>query len=74
MSWQSEEAVSMDNKAAFRGSSYYKSLKQELQHEYRRVSHALDNYGVDMSTELEAALQRLREATGAVLEEMRQSV
>ena len=64
----------MDNQIAFRKSSYYTSLKQEIQHEYRLVSHALDNYGVDMSRGLETALQRLRTATEAVLEEMRQSV
>ncbi len=57
----------MDHKEAFRNSSYYQQLRQEISHNYRAVGHALDNYGVDMENELREALERLQRATEEVL-------
>lgn len=54
----------------FTGSSYYKGLHDDIAHDFRRIGHALDNYGVDMSKELRAALEGLQEATEAVLKQM----
>ena len=51
-------------------SSYYKGLHDDISHDYRRIGHALDNYGVDMSKELKAALEGLQEAARAVLKQM----
>lgn len=51
-------------------SSYYKGLHDDIAHDYRRIAHALDNYGVDMSKELREALEGLQEATKAVLKQM----
>lgn len=53
------------------GSPYYKSLQNEIQSEYRRIGHALDNYGVDMPKELREALEGLYEAYRAVIDTMR---
>lgn len=58
----------MDHKEAFKNSSYYNQLRQEISHNYRAVGHALDNYGVDMSKELKEALERLKRASEEVLE------
>ena len=58
----------MDHKEAFKNSSYYKQLMQEISHNYRAVGHALDNYGVDMSKELKEALEMLKRASEEVLE------
>lgn len=58
----------MENK--FIESSYYKSLQNDIQSEYRRIGHALDNYGVDMSKELREALEGLYEAHRAVIDAM----
>ena len=57
----------MDHKEAFKNSSYYNQLRQEIIHNYRAVGHALDNYGVDMSKELKEALDRLQRASENVL-------
>lgn len=51
-------------------SSYYKGLYDDIAHDYRRIAHALDNYGVDMSKELREALEGLQEAHRAVLKQM----
>lgn len=51
-------------------SSYYKGLYDDIAHDYRRIAHALDNYGVDMSKELREALEGLQEATKAALKQM----
>lgn len=51
-------------------SSYYKGLHDDIAHDYRRIVHALDNYGVDMSKELREALEDLQEATKAALKQM----
>lgn len=59
-----------DNQKAFIKSSYYQTLKREISHGYRKINHALDNYGVDMSSELEGALQRLNKSTEEVLKEL----
>lgn len=59
-----------DTKTAFLNSSYYQTLKNDVAHGYRKINHALDNYGVDMSKELEEALQRLSKATEEVLKEL----
>lgn len=55
---------------SFIDSSYYKNLHDDVAHGYRRIGHALDNYGVDMSKELRAALEGLQEATEVVLKQM----
>ena len=57
----------MDNKIAFKNSSYYQQLRQEISHNYRAVGHALDNYGVDMDKKLKEALERLQRATEEVM-------
>ena len=59
-----------DNHKAFIDSSYYQSLKNEIAHGYRKINHVLDNYGVDMSKELEEALQQLSKATEEVIKEL----
>lgn len=51
-------------------SSYYKGLHDDIAHDYRRITHALDNYGVDMSKELREALEGLQEAHREVLKQM----
>ena len=43
-------------------------LRLDLIHTSRRVSHALDNYGVDMEKDLKEALERLQKATEEVLQ------
>lgn len=58
----------MDNR--FIESSYYKSLHNDIAHEYRQIGHAIDNYGVDMPKELREALEGLYEAHRAVLDIM----
>ncbi|MDO4326397.1 MAG: hypothetical protein Q4E24_10260 [bacterium] len=55
---------------AFINSSYYKGLHDDIAHDYRRIGHALDNYGVDMSKGLREALEGLQRATEAVLKQM----
>lgn len=55
---------------AFINSSYYKRLHDDIAHDYRRIGHALDNYGINMSKELRAALEGLQRATEAVLKQM----
>lgn len=51
-------------------SSYYKGLYDDIAHDYRRIAHALDNYGVDMSKELREALEGIQEVHRAVLKQM----
>lgn len=51
-------------------SSYYKGLYDDIAHNYRRIAHALDNYGVDMSKELREALEGIQKAHRAVLKQM----
>lgn len=51
-------------------SSYYQGLHNDIAHSYRQAGHALDNYGVDMSTELKKALEELYTAHRVVLEVM----
>lgn len=63
-----EEADSVDHKQEFTNSSYYRQLRQEIHHSHRIISHALDNYGADMEDEFREELERLRKATGDVLE------
>lgn len=63
---KSKEMV--DHKTAFINSSYYEMLRREVSRGYRIVNHALDNYGMDMSKELEEALQRLSKAIEEVLQ------
>ena len=58
----------MDHKQKFINSSYYRQLRQEIQYSHRITSHALDNYGMDMEKELKEAIERLRKATGDVLQ------
>ncbi len=55
---------------AFINSSYYKNLQDDIAHDCRRVGHALDNYGVDMSKGLREALEGLQRATEAALKAM----
>ena len=55
---------------AFTESGAYRSLYTEVAHGERVAHHALDNYGMDMSTELKEALQALEKAYRAVLERM----
>lgn len=55
---------------AFIESAYYKGLYDDIAHDYRRIRHSLDNYGLDMSKELREALEGLQEATEAVLKQM----
>lgn len=66
-----EEADSMDHRQKFINSSYYRQLRQEIHHSYRVISHALDNYGADMGSELREALERARKTTGDLLECMK---
>lgn len=68
-----EEADSMDHRQKFINSSYYRQLRQEIHHNYRIISHALDNYGADMEKELREELERLRKVAGDVLELMEYS-
>ena len=43
----------------FMNSSYFDVLQKDILQQYRKIGHALDNYGVDMSCELKEALEEL---------------
>lgn len=51
-------------------SSYYRKLRLEMISGQRMVNHALDNYRVSMSKELEEALQELYKAYDIVRKQM----
>lgn len=51
----------------FKDNSTCKALTGDLQYVYRRINHALDNYGMDMDKDLREALEELYKATEEVL-------
>lgn len=51
-------------------SSYFQSMRLEILSGYRKIGHAIDNYGYDMSKGLIEALQRLQSALEAVDKQM----
>ena len=43
----------------FKETSTCEMLRKDLQYIYRRINHALDNYGMDMNDEQRESLRRL---------------
>lgn len=59
-----------DNRKWFINSSNYQTLYTDIIHGERIVHHALDNWGMDMSKELEGALKLLVKASQDVRKQM----
>lgn len=59
-----------DNRKGFINSSNYQTLYTDIAHGERVIHHALDNWGMDMSKELEEALKRLEKASQDVRKQM----
>ncbi len=57
-------------KEKFISSSYFDIMRKDINQQYRRIGHALDNYGMNMSKELKEALEELYKVTRKVECEM----
>ena len=63
-------AGEMKVKENFISSSYFDIMRKDIDQQYRRIGHALDNYGMNMTKELKEALEELYKVTRKVQCEM----
>ena len=54
----------------FINSSYFDIMRKDIMNQYRKIGHALDNYGINMSRELKMSLEELYKAIEKVEREM----
>lgn len=53
-------------------SNYYISMRQDIEQQYRKIGHALDNYGTEMSNELRSCIEELYKVVEKVEKQMRE--